>query len=120
MTQGRVLSLSLLVLLTPVATLVSQEITLSCSVQCTVACWISKLSFKASAFDRVGHELYQLFKARLVCIFAVLFVVLEVCTSDFQSEGYWFKARLVSSFLCYCVRQETLLHIVSLHPDVHV
>ena len=34
------------------------------------------------------------------------------------SEGRWFEARLVSSLLCCFLRQETLLHIVSLHPGV--
>ena len=34
------------------------------------------------------------------------------------SEGRWFEARLVSSLLCGFLRQETLLHIVSLHPGV--
>ena len=35
-----------------------------------------------------------------------------------SSEGLWFEARMVSSFLCCFLRQETLLHIVSLHPGV--
>ena len=34
------------------------------------------------------------------------------------SESRWFKARLVSSLLCCFLRQETLLHIVSLHPGI--
>ena len=35
-----------------------------------------------------------------------------------RSQGHWFKAKLVSAFLCCFLRQETLLHVVSLHPGV--
>ena len=35
-----------------------------------------------------------------------------------RSEGRLFKAMLVSSLLCCFLRQETLLHIVSLHLGV--
>ena len=46
-----------------------------------------------------------------------------VSASDFRSavegsEGRWFEAKLVSSLLCCFLRQETLLHLVSLHPGV--
>ena len=34
------------------------------------------------------------------------------------SEGRWFEDGLVSSLLCCFLRQETLLHIVFLHPGV--
>ena len=35
---------------------------------------------------------------------------------DFRSEGRWFEAQYLPS--CCFLRQETLLHIVSLHPGV--
>ena len=35
---------------------------------------------------------------------------------DFRSEGRWFDAQSLSS--CCFLRQETLPHIVSLHPGV--
>ena len=33
-------------------------------------------------------------------------------------EGQWFEARLVSLLLCCFLRQESLLHVISLHPGV--
>ena len=41
-----------------------------------------------------------------------------VSSLDFRSEGQWFEPGL-----CHCVvsfRQETLFHIVSLHPGVQM
>ena len=45
--------------------------------------------------------------------------------SDSQSdnrrlESQWFEARSVSSLLCCFLRQEALLHILSLHPGVQI
>ena len=37
-----------------------------------------------------------------------------------RSEGRWFEARLVASLPFCFLRQETLLHIVSLHPGVQM
>ena len=35
-----------------------------------------------------------------------------------SSKGWWFEGRFLSAFSCYFFRQETLLHVVSLHPGV--
>ena len=40
----------------------------------------------------------------------------EVSTWDFRSEGRWFEAHSLPS--CCFLRQETLTHILSLHPGV--
>ena len=53
---------------------------------------------------------------------AALFLVLSgragvvVSVLDFRSEGRWFEARSLES--CCFLRQQTLLHIVFLHPGV--
>ena len=35
-----------------------------------------------------------------------------------SGKGWWFKTRVVFSLLCCFLRQETLLHIFSLHSGV--
>ena len=41
-----------------------------------------------------------------------------VSALGFRSKGRWFGAQFLPS--CYFLRQETLLHIVSLHPGVQI
>ena len=44
-----------------------------------------------------------------------------VSTLDFRSGGRWMKAGFPFFLMimsCFFLRQETLLHIASLHPDV--
>ena len=43
---------------------------------------------------------------------------LVVSASDFQPEGRWLKIWCLPS--CCLLRQENLLHIVSLHPSVYM
>ena len=81
--------------------------------------WINNLISIASNFDKM---LIILFCARIkVCTYVSsgVAVVLVVSMSDFgsdglrRSEGRWFKARLVSSLLCFFFTKETLHHCLS-------